>query len=1161
MAFLSFLVVQLAVLMAGGYLAAAEASEPEVRLHREVTFWVEDENGDWKIPLPNWSVSDIMKCIESHESQTEDVPYAVQSINATGRVEGTIARLKLEYRITTIGPRVVRVPLFMKEGVYIPEEGSENIYDVIKYTGGGTYHIEYDEEVPGYVAVIDNRPSQDGTLPSTHTLTLTLCFPVETFGNDEYRFAATFPPAVHSKVRLVVPVPDIELRASSGVLAMPPMNLNESTSEIVLNGLNRTGEVSELFWHHKEGEVSQEGVIIQVENAEITAVPQVQDTQFTALLPIRTYGGAVDTFRISLPRGATLVPDSVVATGLSGDALEIRDVREVTDESMAEGEATVHMVEVSLARRVEDGLTLQLKAMTQPSEATAELARELSASPEWELGGFAVLNAQKQSGHVLVRFPEDLNYKMTPSYGVRLGQDGTESASQEQHYDYFAQPFSLRAQVIVRQTRIRVKPEYQVQVQQGQVELQALCQYTVHGSKVGRLAVQIGDWIISNVKSNYNISTDKIYTDTTTGELVFPLAVPADGQIELTFTAVRDIAVQEGLLEFSLPVPVADWVEPAPFIVVPDDNIELIPNLERLARVRARSLRSMTLGLELPVRQQSPQSWQIESRERRAGTSLDDDSLPHYAASVRFRSRQTTVVSQTDAFLFEKEKEQIQQNFQYTILYEPLESLSLLVPEELRDFSGVRVSINGKAVAAQKIVTDAESEHSPFVRKRIMLSEEPLIGNANVTLVYSCKPIELLPQMSNKLSVQFIEPEDGTLTSNTLAVHAPAGIGIEYHPEADSNWKMSEGEPAPDGEMVTWKFTSRQREAGIVLRGILDARDVLGTTVVERSWVQTWLVGSSRLDRLACRIISDQPSVRLQLPHGARPDRVSVAINGVPWYGRQETSTDDGGRLRLGMFDAAGLLVIPIAGEHRLKPLTVEISYLIDRKVVPDNTFEFPQFSSNSVWVQRSYWQVIVPSNEQIVGETPGWTAEYYSNLVWSGLFWRRQASMNQDDLCTWVGVGMREPIPAETNCYLFSSFNEPDKSSLVIVSRAFLILIGSGLTLLTGLCFIYFPMFRYRGTLLFMVILLAGICSWRPLATLLFLQTTIFGIILTVLTVLLAKVFDVRTAPVGERIPAEVRQRLLESRIPSQGSKSGSKLNPSSLWVEETNEREGEPG
>ena len=152
---------------------------------------------------------------------------------------------------------------------------------------------------------------------------------------------------------------------------------------------------------------------------------------------------------------------------------------------------------------------------------------------------------------------------------------------------------------------------------------------------------------------------------------------------------------------------------------------------------------------------------------------------------------------------------------------------------------------------------------------------------------------------------------------------------------------------------------------------------------------------------------------------------------------------------------------------------------------------------------------------------------------------------MDQDELSNWVGIAPREKIPADTNCYLFSSFNPPVSSIVRVTDRAMLILIGSGFTLLTGLCLMYFPVFRHRGPLLFMAVAFIGICAWRPAATLLFLQTTIFGIILTLLAVFLARLFS---------SSAKVRRmdhRYLSAAPVSHGSSRGSKVHSSSLWVD----------
>ena len=809
-------------------------------------------------------------------------------------------------------------------------------------------------------------------------------------------------------------------------------------------------------------------------------------------------------------------------------------------------------MEITLSRKVRDAVIFQFKAVAENTQGEHAAVKSQTTSQDWELGGFEVLGAQKQHGRVKIQFPEGLNFKVTPSYGVRpILEEVQDVDEQTEQYRFFTQPFSLKAQVIVRQTRIKVKPEYQISVQQGQIELRALFQYSVHGSKVKQLSFRFGDWIINEVKSNYIVDVDKIYTEPASKEVVLPLTAGSEGFIEVELVAVRDLNRKGDLLDFQLPLPVADWIDPAAVVIVPDDNIELIPLPEQMRMLRPRSRRSFSLYFEIPSRQQPPLMFQAESCDSRKTMARGQRvEYPVFASTIKFHTRKVQVQSQTDVLLQGREGEQIQQTLLYHVAYEPLEAVTFLVPRELQDPAAVKITVQGKPIAPQKIVTESSDDsQSKSVRKKIFLTEEPLIGNCVIVLRYGYKAVELIPKMSNKIVLSLVRPEDGTLTANRLSVNTPAGITVEHNEAEKDGWKTEENSPVTKGDTNSWLFSSLDNQESIILRGIVEARDVLGTTVIERAWLQTWLAGTTRVDRIAWKITSDQSSLLIELPRQCHQDRVSVLVNNVPYFGVATTGNET---VKQRLFDRLERLVIQVPEEFRLKPFTLEVAYTMD---VPDydvrylREIDFPRFVGSSVWVRRSYWQVILPTKKHLVGEIAGWTPEYCNGIAWGGLFWKRVESMNQDELCGWVGVAKREKIPVDTNIYLFSSFNQPNLSFIYVADRGWLIFVGSGITLLIGLCLIYFPVLRHRGIILFLAIVFLGVCCWRPAVTLLFLQTTILGSVLTLVALFLAKQF--RSA--GESVSGPDRRY----GHAGTGSPSDSKISrvSSSLWLEEKSE------
>ena len=625
----------------------------------------------------------------------------------------------------------------------------------------------------------------------------------------------------------------------------------------------------------------------------------------------------------------------------------------------------------------------------------------------------------------------------------------------------------------------------------------------------------------------------KVYTDQQSGEMVLPLIVPSEGQIEIGLTAVRELVLDQEHLELPIPVPVADWVEPAAVVIVPDDDVELIPAADQIKDLFPKGARALNLSIEIPHRQQSPLVYQVKQR-----TGEDTSSYPLFVSAIQFHEQKIEVVSETEAILMNRPTDQIQQKLTYTIEHQPLKTISLVVPEALKDNSDLTISVDGKPVPPMSVVTEPYGDaENGLIRKRITFPDGARIGVCVVSLLYPGPNFELTPQMSNRIVIDVASPEDGTLTANRLQVQTPPGVLIEQSAGAEGGWKPEEKQSSEAGTRREYRFFSPQRENRITLRGILNAEDVLGTTVVERVWIQTWLAGTGRFDRVSCRVLSDQDFFLVELPKNVRHDQFEVKLDDQPYFEKQGRE----------LSPQTNTLTIRLDETQKGRPITLEIAYLMKSAAVDANdTFELPRFSGSSVWVRRCYWQVILPPTRHIIGGAEGWTPEYYDR-TWSGFFFRRVASMGQDELGTWVGVSAGERIPRDSNVYLFSSFNPPDVSRLRMMTRAVLILIGSGATLLFGLSFLYFPMIRYQGVLLFLALLFVAVFVYRPVVILIFLQTTVFGLVLTLFALFLKRLLSRRAGGVPT-----VKDHSASGEIVTPPQEAVSQTSGPSIWVDE---------
>ncbi|MBR4833947.1 MAG: hypothetical protein IKU86_06415, partial [Thermoguttaceae bacterium] len=1177
--------------------AAVRAAAPFVRrstnLREKPTFWLADEDGAWRIPLPNWTLEEVMQTIDAGEERSNETPYTIQNVDAVGSVVDGVARLRIDFVVQTFGEGLVRVPLGLQEGVYIPTADADAGDDGFSFEGPGVCALDVDPTTGAYVAVVrptarrqrrdallrsptdapfaqnaENAPTAETTknaqndestenaqnAPTAETtkaaqddgatknaqsastaesavrarsrqfsLTLRLCFAIETLGLDEYRLKATFPPSVHSQMTLTTPPSDARLEVVKGAIkGAPETTVDETTSELKLHGLGRGGETTEIAWRKAESQPLASDVVYQVEDASIDVRLDARETVYEATLPIRSFGGETDVFSIRLPTRASLDPNAVVATGANGAAFEIYGVRtldETTDETDAvdavDAGTDAQTVEIRLAQKT-TAATLELKASVP---APAESPSTAAATPR-EISGFEVVGAQKQHGRVKISKAEGLDFNVVPNFGARADvENGAALEEGEELYSFFAQPFSLDARPFVRRVVVNVKPEYQAVVGENDATLRAKFQYSIYGAKISEFRVRLRDWNFVDVATDGLVDVARVYPNETTGETVFPLTTPTDGVVEFELVAARELGkTEDDAFSFPLPTPSGAWLEPATVVVVPVDAVELTPTLESCVDLTPKSIRSLAPTLELPKTQQSPVAYQTR---RRADKPNEEPTL--FAGRVKKQAQKIEIDAKTDVRVDERGAQRVEQTFVYRVEREPLDSIALTTPTKLLEpgrASNFKIFVDGKAVPPQNLLV--EKIDDKFSRRRVLLTDSPKIGACVVSLQYDGETLALEPGVTTKIEFNLTQPEEETLLSNELTIRAPLGVSLEYVENNERFWRLEESGTSPDGRSTFARYASATREFLAAFGGSLDAKDNLGAAIVDRAWLQTWVSGSTRVDRAAYRISGARDRLEIRLPDGVRQDRVAVSLDGVPFSNVADAQT--------GLFSDAGTLVVPIPESARDREFVLELSYVAEGTGLDASRWrvQFPRFVDDSIWTRRSYWQILTPRDRHVVVDPSNWTPEHVLRRDGFLGSYRRVASISQSELCAWIGVPEREPLPLEINSYLFGGFGQPESSRLLVADRALLVLLGSGAALAIGLGLLYFPFVRSRSALFALALTTTALVSLRPYLAFLFLQTTVFGVLLTLGVALLAKFFGRKDAkPIAASARAVPKRRF----------------------------------
>ncbi len=676
--------------------------------------------------------------------------------------------------------------------------------------------------------------------------------------------------------------------------------------------------------------------------------------------------------------------------------------------------------------------------------------------------------------------------------GGNVPPDGTDA-----RFEFFSQPFLLRCKLVLPQTRINVKPEYQMQIDKGLLHLSARFSYVVYGS-TEKLAIHLPGWQWNNeVGPPGIVDTAGVELDEN-GLLTIPLRAPQDGEFEIELKASRSLVfpddntdARKHRLVVPLPRPVADWTQTGPVVVVPANNVEIEPigtdfdvavpaappeqanatdsnpsqvSSQRTVGLSRRSRRSVTTAIEIPERQQEPLFYETEP-----GESV-------FVADIQYHRQKISATMQTEIRLRAPD-DHVAQVISYDVAYVPVERIEFLVPDTLA--GSLTARIGGRTLELRDVLSDPDETIPESWSKKVLQLPEAMF-QFQVFFGYSIPPVAIGRDQTTSFALSFLRPVDTPVSEHQVNMTVPTGFRIALDDDARTLWT-----PIDSGISLSGAgFRSTQSPSRISLWISTGERDALGTTVVEKAWLQTWLTGSVRVDRGSFLVTSERrDAVSIRLPREAARGRVFVRRDKQPVAANISSN---------------GELTIPLE-EHRGRPVLIDIDYRISPFETPGRLvdMELPHFSANpETLVRNEYWQIILPQNRHVIGVPAGWTPEY--EWAWTkGLFWGRVPTLTREDAGFEEDASETGSVPTESNQYLFSSLHPPPNVSLFVLDRSLIVLSSSGLALLIGLVLIYFPKTRYAGALFGLGVAFLAMVLYRPAPVLLMLQASSLGVLL----------------------------------------------------------------
>ncbi|HIQ22593.1 MAG TPA: hypothetical protein EYH34_15315 [Planctomycetes bacterium] len=1033
----------------GGQGEAQAPAGPVVEVKPDI-FLLPDEEGNWR-QLLGMRYEQLRRAWEIAEGREDPPPrYTVRSVLLKGLVRKGRAELTIEIVVRLHRPTWTRVPLRL---------GQALLRGPIGHHGEATYRWRF-EEGEGYVLWVR------GAAESDQTFTLDALVPVSEAAG-RYRLALSVPSAEDCRLTLRVPLAGATGRVSERGEVVSAAPAPDGGTQFELRGLGGSFEVQ--WWRVDTG--SQPAQPVLEASGLITVTLDRQTVTATAQLTVHSRSGPVDRFQVRLPEGAEWWPQQttgyhVAPQPRSDDQPQVVEVR--FDGQHAEPVT----VELAARRSLEDD---------QPDA--------------WlELGGFEVLGAVQQQGHVAVGKPEDQYLVWGPNRGVRPVPVSQlpEALRGEQvvaGFEYRSQPWSLRTRLVDRQTRVEVEPIYMVEIEKGVARLEATFRYVIHGGEVLSFDFEVAGWQLDEVEPDSFLPTESEGASGPEGTRRVTVTrselESSVRQLELVLHGHRalDPAAESLRLVFPRPVPsrtdrASLKVRPGWVVIVSADNVELSPDEEATVGL---SLRPLPAPVPVPSRQQPPLVYRLEDPEA-------------VFAAARAVHQQVLGVEVDSRIYLIPDEERVEETLVWRVEYEPADRLRLSVSGQL-DLGSLELWLDDEPVRLSDLTANGQQvAEDGSVLKEVRLPK-PGMGTYRLRVRFplSVTLQQWEPGSALPCTVPLVMPRDGQLVRNRATLITRPGIRPVLR---DAAWELEEnGSPAPVG-LASWTLRATQPASAIRVGLVLEDRAALGLTRISRGWVQTWIHPAAsqeqayvRRDRAVFRFVTDRRLLPVRLPPGTRAAEVAI------WLDNQPVTPLRGPEDRLHI-----VLGEPDGAEHSLE---LQYSLPVQRAGSMEWAFQLPQIGEQP-WVERCYWELILPGNEHVVA-VPEWLTREY-RWGWTGLFWGRIPVMDQVQLEDWAGTVHRARPAGRTSRYLFSSPEAMGVCRLVALRRSWIVLAGSGMALVFGLFLLYLPAGR-RVVVLWVgvVVFVAATLLW-PGPALLLGQASGLGVVLALLAAVLER-------------------------------------------------------
>ncbi len=910
-------------------------------------------------------------------------------------------------------------------------------------------------------------------------------------------FELKLPHATSSELVLQVPIADAQFEASPGI-DIKTTTGKEGGTQVQLTGQARP---LRLQWKSSEQQKPSGNTAIEAVGKLKVQIDR-RRASYEVELKINSYGDPLERLRVRLPVGATLTGENL------SEAYQI--VEQTLDPVRGD------LVEIELPEPRSEPWILQLSAEQSRKSGDSESDEEAT----YHVTGFEVLGAFRQSGTLALHVEEPLQAYFNLSGDIE--QTPKRKGSQSVPLSSFAYtrfPWALEAHTLERQLRVSVKPQYEMQLKQGEAELQVQFEYQFAGAKTFAVRIDMRGWELgdSPIESGGAVDQERIF-EKPGGLLVLPLVNPNVQRLQLRMTARRSVSLGHR----TLPLPAAQeaFVLPGQLRVEADPSLQVTPTIV--------ATEGVSVVTDLEDAEASPLASDLEREILTLRTFLPRAAL---SAEIKLRERQVAVGVETRVDIDRKTVHVLQQ-LKYQVKYRPTSLLLLRIPEPLWSNDSLKVQLDGEdlpfhlGIFSEELPRDesnASSESHPVAVRQLRVSlPRPQQDNFQLDLTYEIPCPDLATEAMSPLEFPLISPDDPVL-ANVVGVYPVKPIRATLNQTADEGpWSARTESESSEADTTSLQMKSDGKPTTLPLFLQIESKQDLELPTMESAWLQTWIVGERQQIRAVFLFRTSQPTVVAQLPTNLRNPNLEVLLDGSPSEFQWLTN---------------GRVAVPLPATEQREKHTLELRYQLDTSLAGWSVLRvnLPRLECRSN-LGHVFWQLVLPRGWHVANAPEQLSAEY--RIGWKHSRWGRQPTRNQADLEKLTLATTSPKPPASSNQYLYSGFAIPEEVSILVVSHQWLMTVCILAAFGLGMLLISTSVTKHASFwILLALALTAGVLSY-PEFTLLAVQAIFWGGTMALSSILLKKAFTspprpgYALAPPAQSASTAVTESWIRSQI-----------------------------